>query len=440
MHKKRIYRIIVWLVFLIISGLIFYILIYGERNHYLFEENNMYMDNPDRGIYVQIPTDRMEYLEEYALLEGKERIRLILLTYDLKEYQEEEFISEYKLEELREALECTKKEKVSIIFRAAYDFDGDNNEPQDVDMICNHITQIAEVLNDYQEEIICIQAGMLGPWGEWHSSNYIDSTYTEEAHEVLMTWLDWTDEIEIALRRPSYLRDAIRMGADESRLTIHNDALLSTDDDMGTYNDESYSRAEELDFIGGLPTIHMGGEMNQVSEYNEATKAVDEFSTMNISYLNRYYHQAIWENWGTEKVEEENADDYIVKHLGYRLSLEEIEWKDWIYFQQFDVYIKNTGFGELDPRYQVYLVIEGQDEIRVLELKNEGGGFYHNNLWHQFNQEQEYDFGILISRRGINSREAKNNICLANDEIQYIDGINYFLMDFKKEKISCVLK
>ena len=353
------------------------------------------MDNPDRGIYVQIPTDRMEYLEEeYALLEGKERIRLILLTYDLKEYQEEEFISENKLEELREALECAKKKKTSIIFRAAYDFDGDNNEPQDLDMICNHITQIAEILNDYQEEIICIQAGMLGPWGEWHSSNYIDATYTEEAHEVLMTWLDRTDEIEIALRRPSYLRDAIRMGADESRLTIHNDALLSTDDDMGTYNDEAYLREDELEYIGNLSTTYMGGEMNQVSEYNEATKAVDEFSTMNISYLNRYYNQTIWENWETEKIDGENADEYIVKHLGYRLSLEEIEWKDWICFQQFDVYINNTGFGKLDPRYQVYLVIEGQDETRVIKLKNEGDGLYRKNLWYQFKEEDEYEIGI----------------------------------------------
>ena len=66
--------------------------------HWQFEESTRSIANPGRGFYIQVKTDRIHKIEDAA-----EEVRLILLTFDLEDYTEEE-LPEEKLEELREAI------------------------------------------------------------------------------------------------------------------------------------------------------------------------------------------------------------------------------------------------------------------------------------------------------------------------------------------------
>ena len=426
MRKSKSFRIFFYNIFLLFVGFVVIVLWLGKKHFLLFKENDAFLNNPDRGIYMQRNTDGMErFAEKYALYNGKEQIRLVLLTYDLSDYTKYEQIPEEKLDELRNALDIAKQVDVSIVFRAAYDFDGVYNDPPNIDLICNHVKQIAEILMEYGDELICIQAGLLGPWGEWHSSEHIDTIYTEDANQVLTTWLENTEHVDIALRRPSYLRAAVSMGADATRLTVHNDALLSNETDMGTYNEEGYSREDELTYLNALSSTYFGGEMSKVSKYTDIENAVDEFSKIQISYLNRYYNQDVWDSWAKESYSGENAEDYIIKHLGYRLSLYSLSWYQCFGFQSFEVDLLNSGFGKLDSRYQVYLLIEGVNETKTVLLEKKDSGLYVTSFWYVMNRNENYRFGILISRRGEKYRSPKNNIQLANDDISYEQGVNY---------------
>lgn len=430
-HKKEklLILVIIFLVLLFYGG---EYLLSTQGHEYTFLENDAYISNPDRGIYVQIEAGDIDDLEEYLQLEGKEDIRVILLTFDLEGYENTNKLPEEKLNELEEALNMVRQNHISVIFRAAYTFESLSNDPSDIDVICKHTEQISEILMEFEEDVLCIQAGMLGPWGEWHSSEHIDTAYTIEAHKVLMTWLDNTKGIEVALRRPTYLRDAISMGADESRLTLHNDALLASDDDMGTYKLEEYSREEEIEYIGNLSTVYMGGEMNQVSMYTEISYVVEEFDKLDIAYLNRYYNQEVWRTWEEQTFLNEKADEYVTKHLGYRLSLSKVKWNDFIFFQQMKVFVNNTGFGELDSRYRFYLTIDSCDGREVIELKKKEVGVYQGLFSYSFRQDQNYDLGIVITRRSLNELISEYGVQLANDEIEYQDGINYFLEEYQK--------
>src|SRR5574344_1907255 len=79
---KKLFWILGIIVLLIGTGVFLWQLLSSEERIY-FDESMEYQDNPDRGIYVQVETDEPDHLDKYGKLEGKEKLRLVLLAYDL---------------------------------------------------------------------------------------------------------------------------------------------------------------------------------------------------------------------------------------------------------------------------------------------------------------------------------------------------------------------
>lgn len=424
---KKLFWILGIIVLLIGTGGFLWQLLSSEERIY-FDESMEYQDNPDRGIYVQVETDEPDHLDKYGKLEGKEKLRLVLLAYDLVGYENEEFIDEQKLEELKTALEAARQNHFSVIFRTAYHFDRDYTEPENISYVCNHIDQISLVLQEYTDILLCVQAGMIGPYGEWHTSRYIEPEYTAEAQKVVMEWMNQLpDEICIALRRPSFVREAIRRGADADRLTVHNDALLSNASDMGTYNEKEMSREEELSFIGAVKPVYTGGEMTAVSDYTQIDKAVWEFSKMEIGYLNRYYNQDVWNEWANQTYEGQPAEEYIIQHLGYRLVMEDAVWKRNPIQNEIQIHIENKGFGNLDDRYRFYLYVDDGENKLYYELQDEDerDKSYDFSLQWGSSRENKLRMGIKIARKEIHACVRTDCIKLMNEGILFEDGINY---------------
>ena len=113
----------------------------------------------------------------------------------------------------------------SCIFRAAYDFAGQPEDPE-FSIILSHIDQIAERLNPYKSCIAGVQAGMIGAFGEWTQSAYMEKK--DYRMQVLARWLDALDsEIPVAVRRQKFIREAMDWGLDTRRIGVYNDGLLS---------------------------------------------------------------------------------------------------------------------------------------------------------------------------------------------------------------------
>lgn len=333
-----------------------------------YEESGDRLDNPGRGFYVQVDSGRPEKISEAA-----EDARLILLAFDLEDCARGE-IPQEKLEELRTALDRAEQEHMSVIFRAAYGFGRNAKEPDSLETVRGHIRQMCGVLNEYSALILVVQAGMLGEYGEWHTSRYLRGS-EEECREnrlyVLRQWEEFLDSgIKVAVRRPRFVREAQAQGVLPGRLGVHNDALLSTDSDMGTYDDPEMDREKELLWMEArLADQCNGGEMPTPGALNAPQNADREFYLMHLSYLNLKYNKEIISNWSQRQFKSENAKSYLENHLGYRLYLSQLDMdlyhlRRWAADSKIDVQLTfvNSGYGRLPEKYQVFLTADNGEE------------------------------------------------------------------------------
>ncbi|HUR58728.1 MAG TPA: DUF4874 domain-containing protein, partial [Opitutaceae bacterium] len=177
----------------------------AETTERVFVESDEVIPNPERGFYAQRRSDRMERLEPLRA----QGITLVLVTFDLREFRERDLTVE-KLDELRQALGVARQQGFKVIFRAAYGFTGRDYrvDPHDLDLIVRHIGQISAPLVENRDIVWAIQAGMLGPWGEWHGSNHGNPPSLAARRAVLWAWLESVPApITVHIRRPMFIRD-----------------------------------------------------------------------------------------------------------------------------------------------------------------------------------------------------------------------------------------
>ena len=427
--------LLVWLLLLIgilFGGLVLYRNFQEKRTvTYFYSENDESLVNPARGFYTQIYYKEPERLE----LIREEGQTLSLVTMSLKDHMEEP-IPEEKLERLRILFEEARKQQVMLLFRAAYRQNEECGEPE-LSMIKTHIEQLAEVINEYKDVILVVQTGMVGLWGEWHGSVYLEDedALRNEAMKVVEWWLQNLDpSINLNLRRPLFIQTAMEVGLDGSRLGMHNDALLATDSDMGTYIDREGELAWCEENLNGKVN---GGEMPYVSEYTEPKHAVEEFEQLALMYLNAYYNVEVLEDWKNRTFDGENAFEYINRHLGYRYSLKSFETTEKIYQTsdriQIKIQLRNSGFSTIQSRFKLYLVLNDGKEKRFIPLEKENDEkaveMYQCSV--EISEKEPFLIGLCYTddasaEKGSLEKYA-HTVQFANDEMHYEEGVNYFI-------------
>ena len=77
-----------------------------------------------------------------------------------------------------------------------------------MDRILGHIRQLGKVFQENRDVLFGVQAGFLGPWGEWHGSNWGNPPSLQARRTVLFALLDAVPEpITVHVRRPMFIRD-----------------------------------------------------------------------------------------------------------------------------------------------------------------------------------------------------------------------------------------
>lgn len=335
-------------------------------------ESGERLDNPDRGFYIQVQTNEPDKIREAAA-----EVRLILLAFDIEDCAGRETIPRERLEELRRALRTAEEAGVGVIFRAAYGFRRDVEEPEEAAAMGRHIQQIGAVLNEFDQGILVVQAGMLGAYGEWHSSRFLEGTEEECRESRLYVLRQWErclePEIRLAVRRPRFIREAWAAGVLTGRLGLHNDALLSNESDMGTYDDPALDREGELKWVrANLADQCNGGEMPSPGALNAPKNADREFSLLGLSYLNMMYNREILESWSRQTLEGVNARSFLENRLGYRLFISEIHMDAYQLQRRLsdseislDLRFTNAGYGRLPEKYRVFLTADNGEEQLV---------------------------------------------------------------------------
>jgi hypothetical protein len=332
-----------------------------------FQPSKTNFTNPERGFYSPQTTKRMTELDQLR----DRGISLLLVEMDLRAFKERDLTPE-KLDELRDAFAAARHAGLKVIFRAAYGYtDRDYRaDPKDLQRILGHIAQLGVVLTENADTLFAVQAGFLGPWGEWHDSNWGDPPSLEAQRAVLFALLDAIPApISIQVRRPMFIRDifaiephgfdltdAAAFGRSRlSRIGWHDDAFLALPDDMGTYVQPNWNRERELQWCEHQDRyVPFGGETVEPSALTPIEQVVREMELLHLTFLNIAYHPKTLQHWRESQFHGEEAFGYIARRLGYRLVAQKLSYSSKVRAGgrlSFQLTLTNAGFASpLLPR------------------------------------------------------------------------------------------
>ncbi len=285
-----------------------------------------------------------------------------------------------------------------MLLRFVYDWEGKGvlNEPKDVSIIINHMSQLASLLKEFTNHIYVLQGLFIGSWGEMHSSRYLsERNMTRLAKHIY----EYTGEnTQIALRCPSFWRMIFKTyqpldettaftNIQKARFALFNDAIMASEADFGTYGSinmadakaygDKLLREEELEFQNKLCRyVSNGGEVINECRYNDVEPAIETLKKMRVSYLHCEYDEQVLNKWRNSRSnsasvlwKDKSAFEYITAHLGYRFTLGEASL-----FVHSDkcslkavVRITNMGFAPCYHKFDVKFVVRTPSSSEVYE-------------------------------------------------------------------------
>ena len=347
-----------------------------------FRESFQAFPNPERGFYAPRMSNRIGELSRLR----KRGITLLLIEADLKAFKERDLTPE-KLNEMQQAFAAVRHNGMKAIVRFAYGFTGRDyrTDPKDMDRILGHIRQLGKVVQANRDVVYGVQAGFLGPWGEWHGSNWGDPPALEARRSVLFGLLDAVPPpITVHVRRPMFIRDIFAgepggaeiteataySGSRLSRIGWHDDALLSLPTDLGTYAQPGWDRDRELHWCAAHGRFTpFGGETVPSSARTPIAQVIRELELLHATYLNSSYHRGTLEGWRKAAYPGGTGFDHIERRLGYRLVANRLRIAKAVDSRgalRVELDLHNVGFASpLMPRQVAFVLSQGDRTHRI---------------------------------------------------------------------------
>ncbi len=306
--------------------------------------------NPERGFYHQhapmwLDVERApQSADELRDLREVYQISMVRFYFLIDEFRDEA-ISAEALAYIQAQFDAVRDAGFKMIPRFAYNFPQGGEYPyQDpdapLDRVLAHINQLMPILRKNADVIAFMEIGFVGAWGEWHSStnNLVDEeTGLNDASRAIIDALlnALPPNRMIALRYLPYKMDLYGdqpltpdqafTGTPQARMGNHNDCVLASATDWGSYSEDETIRQQQKAFLHvDNQYVPQGGETCNIGEdaqtYIDCENAVRELAYLRFSTLNADYHPdvlALWQSQG--------CYDEIAMRLGYRLRLIQAE-------------------------------------------------------------------------------------------------------------------
>ena len=310
--------------------------------------------------------------------------------------------------DVRRYLEETRQKGGTLIVRIGYTWsDKSGCEPADFDIVLGHVKDLAQIMADYDDVVVGVEAGVAGPWAEMHSSDYCKKEYM---NRILRTYCDnLGGRISILVRTAYYLdafaeTDAVGslsmlpfLDKDLKRFGMYNDGYLGTWWDYGTWAGEWKRElgCQLLDSIGRDNPY--GGELAYVSmdwlEKNreksgdlfdiEKWNIVKDWYSQHLNYLRnigdrkhslcafiakKTFSSDVYRFEGMPDLHEYDGIDlhkFMYDHMGYRFVVRDARLpkklssgkRSMLAFE-----VENTGFGKLLlPSRAEMLFVSGEE-------------------------------------------------------------------------------
>jgi hypothetical protein len=297
-----------------------------------FTASDAVIMNPERGFYAtaNLATGRNfsnVRQSQKTLLYGRVHLDAYLGTNHAQD------LPQKVLDDADAGFAAARTAGIKVIVRFYYDNGegyasgaGANDAPKD--WMIKHIQQLAPVLKRNEDVLFVYQAGFIGAWAEWHSSQNFRDGMADAAirKEIVEAMLAGSPESRtVGLRYPAYKRmfyGTAPISATQAftatslaRVGHFNDCFVSGTDDVGTYQYEPMATLK--DYLA-LDTRYapIGGETCAADARNECPIATGEMERFHWTYINEEYNQTVISRWTAGGC---RAD--IDKKLGYRIVL-----------------------------------------------------------------------------------------------------------------------
>lgn len=178
--------------------------------------------------------------------------------------------------DVRRFLSETRQGGGTLIVRLGYTWsEHPGCEPADFGVLLGHIETLSRIIADFDDVVVAVEAGVAGPWGEMHSSDYCGAEYM---NRILKAYLDnLGPRIPVLVRSPHYLNKFAGTKTHEllemtpftnpclKRLGMYNDGYLGTWQDYGTWAGD-FTRELGCRLLAANPDVPYGGEMAYVGK------------------------------------------------------------------------------------------------------------------------------------------------------------------------------
>ena len=218
--------------------------------------------------------------------------------------------------DVRRYLEETRQKGGTLIVRLGYTWsDRAGCEPSDFDIVLGHVKELSQIMADYNDVVVGVEAGVAGPWAEMHSSDYCRPEYM---NRILKTYCDnLSPDISILTRTAYYIAafagtksDGLLemlpfQDKDLKRFGMYNDGYLGTWWDYGTWAGE-WTREKGCRLLKTLGDHPYGGELAYVSREwldNNRERCGNLFDTEKWNIVRDWYetHLSYLRNIGDRK-------------------------------------------------------------------------------------------------------------------------------------------
>lgn len=380
--------------------------------------------NPERGFRLEVALDVANknylwnpaafpditsYLEQESRVYASDSVALVQTYFYLTDLVGKDLSSEnfrtmgHFFDKLRE---LGKKAVLRFAYETAF-MGRAPKGPTEADIL-RHTKQLKPFLEKNKDVIQVVQAGMIGAWGEWHSSVHglEGSDFTKR--KVLKAVCDMVPENRyIQVRVPSYKNLLKEDSAYYNRLSFHDDFIVIKKHQWDGGMSEGTEAYNQI--LAEAPFLPVDGElpwgswsMNEDPDSPEAGWIIDGLQTARRLFLQHYTSLSVIHNYkekgtrdkysmmywketaisedfllqnkmpvsdgyfrkkdGTEV--ERNVFEYIRDHLGYRIELQEMDFPlilSQTEEKDIEISLVNRGFSTLFNEHPVYLVLINDD-------------------------------------------------------------------------------
>ncbi len=365
----------------------------GTQGEGLFNSYNLSCEpitqgyaNPERGFIKKTLTQSSNYtplnLSTLQCYRQNEGISLIQRIFYLEDFVNSDISNKY-LKDMQSDFDTIRAAGLKMVIRFAYTAGAQTSTEGEViygdaskERILAHLEQLTDILNSNSDVIAIMQAGFIGLWGEWWSSDHFDPDGSwDDRSEIFSKMLEALPSTRmVQVRTPRYKQNIystanpldILTAHDASalaRTAHHNDCFLSSQSDGGTYidslNEYPYLEEETKWAAMGGETCDYNFLSNPEPNRLECTSAVNELSRFHWSYLNLDWYRPTLQKWLDDGCLPE-----IEQKLGYQFIFIEGTYVDQVVGGeklQVRLQIENKGFSApFNPR-AVELILRHTD-------------------------------------------------------------------------------